>query len=145
MGDLKPGSVPATATHFDAIVVGSGISGGWAAKELTEAGLRTLVLERGRNVEHIKDYPTAQLHPWQLPHGNRATQQDLADYHVQKDLYLFGQDSKHFFVKDVDHPYNQVRDFRWFRGYHVRGGRSGRSARASRTVTCRSARRSRRH
>ena len=64
---MTTGAVPATATHFDAIVVGSGISGGWAAKELTEAGLRTLVLERGRNVEHVKDYPTAQLHPWQLP------------------------------------------------------------------------------
>jgi choline dehydrogenase-like flavoprotein len=119
VGDLTS----ATATHYDAIVVGSGISGGWAAKELTEAGLRTLVLERGRNVEHIKDYPTARLHPWELPHGNRPTQQDLADYHVQKDLYLFAQDSKHFFVKDVDHPYNPVRDFRWFRGYQV-GGRS---------------------
>jgi glucoside 3-dehydrogenase (cytochrome c) catalytic subunit len=110
-------------TDFDAIVVGSGISGGWAAKELTEAGLRTLVLERGRMVEHVKDYPTATLDPWQLPHGNRPTQQDLADYPVQKDLYLFGQDSKHFLVKDVDHPYNAVKEFRWYRGYQV-GGRS---------------------
>ena len=110
-------------TDFDAIVVGSGISGGWAAKELTEAGLRTLVLERGRNVEHVKDYPTAMLDPWQLPHGNRPTQKDLEDYPIQKDLYLFGQDSKHFLVKDVDHPYNAVKDFRWFRGYQV-GGRS---------------------
>lgn len=108
---------------YDAIVVGSGISGGWAAKELTEAGLRTLVLERGRNVEHVKDYPTAMLAPWELPHGNKPTQQDLADYHVQKDLYLFGQDSKHFLVKDVEHPYNPVQEFRWFRGYQV-GGRS---------------------
>jgi len=110
-------------TDFDAIVVGSGISGGWAAKELTEAGLRTLVLERGRNVEHVKDYPTATLDPWQLPHGNRPTQQDLQEYSVQKDLYLFGQDSKHFLVKDTDHPYNAVKEFRWFRGYQV-GGRS---------------------
>ena len=110
-------------TDFDAIVVGSGISGGWAAKELTEAGLRTLVLERGRNVEHVKDYPTATLDPWQLPHGNRPTLKDLEEYHVQKDLYLFGQDSKHFLVKDTDHPYNAVKDFRWFRGYQV-GGRS---------------------
>ncbi len=110
-------------TDFDAIVVGSGISGGWAAKELTEAGLQTLVLERGRMVEHVKDYPTANLDPWQLPHGNRPTHQDLADYPVQKDLYLFGQDSKHFLVKDVDHPYNAVKEFRWYRGYQV-GGRS---------------------
>jgi choline dehydrogenase-like flavoprotein len=110
-------------TDFDAIVVGSGISGGWAAKELTEAGLRTLVLERGRNVEHVKDYPTAMLNPWQLPHGNRPTIEDLEQYYVQKGLYLFGQDSKHFLVKDTDHPYNAVKDFRWFRGYQV-GGRS---------------------
>jgi choline dehydrogenase-like flavoprotein len=110
-------------TDFDAIVVGSGISGGWAAKELTGAGLRTLVLERGRNVEHVKDYPTAMLDLWQLPHGNRPTIEDLEEYHVQKDLYLFGQDSKHFLVKDTDHPYNAVKDFRWFRGYQV-GGRS---------------------
>jgi len=110
-------------TEFDAIVVGSGISGGWAAKELTEAGLRTLVLERGRNVEHVKDYTTATLDPWQLPHGNRPTVKDLEEYHVQKDLYIFGQDSKHFVVKDTEHPYNAVKDFRWYRGYQV-GGRS---------------------
>ena len=110
-------------TDFDAIVVGSGISGGWAAKELTEAGLRTLVLERGRMVEHVKDYTTASLAPWELPHGNKPTQQDLADYPVQSNLYLFGQDSKHFLVKDVDHPYNAVKEFRWYRGYQV-GGRS---------------------
>src|SRR3954464_6073986 len=91
---------------YDAIVIGSGISGGWAAKELTEAGLKTLVLERGRNVEHIKDYTTATLDPWQLPHGNRATVKDREEYYVQSNLYLFGQDSKHFLVKDVDHPYN---------------------------------------
>ena len=104
-------------TTFDAIVVGSGMSGGWAAKELCEAGLKTLVLERGRNVEHVKDYPTAMLDPWQLPNGNRATQQDLLDYPVQSTLYLFGQDMKHFLVKDVDHPYNAVKDFRWYRDH----------------------------
>jgi choline dehydrogenase-like flavoprotein len=108
---------------YDAIVVGSGISGGWAAKVLTEGGLRTLVLERGRPVEHVKDYPTATLAPWELPHGNRGTAQDLADQPIQSKLYLYGQDSKHFLVKDVDHPYTQVKPFQWFRGYHV-GGRS---------------------
>ena len=114
----------AQASHtYDAIVVGSGISGGWAAKVLTEGGLRTLVLERGRPVEHVKDYPTANLAPWELPHGNRATAQDVADSPIQSKLYLYGQDSKHFLVKDVEHPYNQVKPFQWFRGYHV-GGRS---------------------
>ena len=108
---------------YDAIVVGSGMTGGWAAKELTEAGLRTLVLERGRQVEHVKDYDTAGLDPWELPYGNRATEQDVADYPVQHQLYLFGQDVKHFLVKDVDHPYVPVKPFRWFRGYQV-GGRS---------------------
>ena len=68
----------AQASHtYDAIVVGSGISGGWAAKMLTEGGLRTLVLERGRPVEHVTDYPTANLAAWELPHGNRATAQDV--------------------------------------------------------------------
>ena len=111
-------------THtFDAIVVGSGISGGWAAKMLTEGGLKTLVLERGRPVEHVKDYPTATLAPWELPHGNRATTQDVASQPIQSTLYLYGQDSKHFLVKDVDHPYTQVKPFQWYRGYHV-GGRS---------------------
>jgi choline dehydrogenase-like flavoprotein len=91
---------------YDAIVVGSGMTGGWAAKELTEAGLRTLVLERGGPVAHVKDYPTARLDPWELPYGNLPTQQDLQDYPVQSHLsFLFGQDVKHFLVKDVDHPY----------------------------------------
>jgi choline dehydrogenase-like flavoprotein len=108
---------------FDAVVVGSGLSGGWAAKELTEKGLKTLVLERGRNVRHVQDYPTANLAPWELPHGNKATQQDLEDYPIQGTLYLFGQDSKHFLVKDKEHLYNQVKPFKWFRGYQV-GGRS---------------------
>ena len=111
--DLAPGpahlgramTTRAQASHtYDAIVVGSGISGGWAAKMLTEGGLRTLVLERGRHVEHVKDYPTANLAPWELPHGNRATAQDVADSPVQSKLYLYGQDSKHFLVKDVEHP-----------------------------------------
>jgi choline dehydrogenase-like flavoprotein len=109
---------------YDAIVVGSGMTGGWAAKELTEAGLRTLVLERGGPVEHVKDYPTARLDPWDLPYGNLPTQQDLQDYPVQSHLsFLFGQDVKHFLVKDVEHPYEQVKPFHWFRGYQV-GGRS---------------------
>jgi choline dehydrogenase-like flavoprotein len=124
VGYVMSSTTPGKAEHtFDAIVIGSGITGGWAAKELTEAGLRTLVLERGRNVEHVKDYETAGLAPWELPYGNKPTAQDLEDYPVQKDLYLFGQDSKHFLVKDKDHPYNPVKDFRWFRGYQV-GGRS---------------------
>lgn len=108
---------------YDAIVVGSGISGGWAAKELTEKGLKTLLLERGRDVKHVTDYPTANLDPWELPNRNLLTQQDLHDYPIQSKTYHFGQDNKHFFVNDNDHHYQQVKPFQWNRGYHV-GGRS---------------------
>lgn len=111
------------SNQFDAIVVGSGMSGGWAAKELTEKGFKTLVLERGRDVRHITDYATALLDPWQLPYHNRVTPQDRADQPVQSGLYLYDQATKQFFVKDVEHPYAQDKPFTWFRGYHV-GGRS---------------------
>jgi choline dehydrogenase-like flavoprotein len=106
---------------FDAIVVGSGISGGWAAKELCEKGLKTLVLERGRQVEHIKDYTTAFLHPWQFPHRLNNTEQDKAEDPIQSSAYT--EASKHFFVSDQEHPYIQKDPFNWVRGYQV-GGRS---------------------
>lgn len=108
---------------YDAIVIGSGISGGWAAKELTEKGLKTLVLERGRMVEHVKDYPTATLNSWQMLHRGSisATDQKLAP--IQSRVYNYHDASKHFFVQDVDHPYQQTKPFDWIRGYHV-GGRS---------------------
>ena len=108
---------------YDAIVVGSGMSGGWAAKELCEKGLKTLVLERGRDVRHIKDYPTATKDPWELPHRNMLTEEDLENYPIQSKVYHFGEDSKHFFVKDTEHVYEQVKPFQWNRGYQV-GGRS---------------------
>lgn len=113
-------------THtFDAIVVGSGISGGWAAKELCEKGLKTLVLERGRDVKHVADYPTAMKHPWELDHGNRATAEDREKSPIQSSVYAYTQASKHFFVNDKENPYNNPEDapFLWIRGYHV-GGRS---------------------
>ena len=108
---------------YDAIVVGSGISGGWAAKELCERGLKTILLERGRDVKHGQDYPTANLDPWQLPNRNILSQEDLATYPIQKTVYHFGQDDKHFFVKDSEHPYQQVKPFWWIRGNQV-GGKS---------------------
>ena len=111
------------ATTFDAIVIGSGISGGWAAKELCEQGLTTLVLERGRSVEHIKDYPTANLAPWELPHRG-ATPRALTDANpLISRAAGYGEDTAHFFVKDADHPYVQERPFDWVRGYQV-GGKS---------------------
>lgn len=108
---------------YDAIVVGTGVSGGWAAKELTEKGLKTLVLDRGRNVTHVTDYPTMLKTPWELPHGDRLTLEDKKFYPVQSRTGWITQSNKHWFVKDVEHPYDEKRPFDWIRGYHV-GGRS---------------------
>ncbi len=109
--------------EYDAIVVGSGISGGWAAKELTEKGLRVLMLERGRNIEHIKDYPNARKAPWEYPHRGGRTQQMISDYPVLKRDYPLNEKNLDYWVKDSESPYTETRRFDWFRGYHV-GGRS---------------------
>jgi len=108
---------------YDAIVVGTGISGGWAAKELTEKGLKTLVLERGRAVKHVVDYPTMTKDPWQLPHANKLTHEELKLYPVQSRTNWVNQANKHWWVKDEEHPYTEVKPFDWIRGYHE-GGRS---------------------
>lgn len=108
---------------FDAIVIGSGMSGGWAAKELCEKGLKTLVLERGRNVEHIKDYPTAMKSPWELPHRNTLTLQEQTDNPIAASCYAYSPATAHFFVKDKEHPYIQEKPFHWIRGYQT-GGKS---------------------
>jgi choline dehydrogenase-like flavoprotein len=113
----------AATNTFDAIVVGSGMSGGWAAKELCEKGLKTLVLERGRNLRHVTDYTTALKDPWQLPHNNRPTNADRAAQPVQSTIYLYDQSTKGMFVDDNKYPYEQAQPFNWYRGYHV-GGRS---------------------
>ena len=85
---------------YDAIVVGSGISGGWAAKELCEKGLKTIVLERGRNVEHIKDYTTATKKPWELEYRGRDTMEVKDNYHIQSSCYEFYEATQHFWVND---------------------------------------------
>ena len=108
---------------FDAIVIGSGISGGWAAKELCEHGLKTLVLERGRNVVHNKDYPTATMNPWDFPHRTEMTRKFVDENPLITQAAGFGEDTAHFFIKDKDHPYVQEKPFEWIRGYQV-GGKS---------------------
>jgi choline dehydrogenase-like flavoprotein len=108
---------------FDAIVVGSGISGGWAAKVLCEKGLKTLVLERGRDVQHLKDYPTATKNPWDFPHRGRMPFKIASGNPVVSRCYAYGEATDHFFVKDTEHPYIQEKPFDWIRGYQV-GGKS---------------------
>lgn len=113
-----------SSIQYDAIVVGSGISGGWAAKELTEKGLKVLLLERGRDIEHIKDYVTANKESWEFPHrGIMPTQQMLQDYPVLKRDYPLNETVLDLWVKDKESPYTETKPFSWFRGYHV-GGRS---------------------
>ncbi len=108
---------------YDAIVIGSGISGGWAAKELTEKGLKVLMLERGRNIEHVKDYVNANKEAWEFPHRGARTEQMIKDYPVLKRDYPLNETVLDYWVKDKESPYTEVKRFDWFRGYHV-GGRS---------------------
>ena len=109
--------------QYDAIVIGSGISGGWAAKELCEKGLKTLVLERGKDVVHLKDYPTATKQPWEFPHRKEKTLAMRKDNPVVDRCYAYDETTEHFFVKDKEHPYVQEKPFDWIRGYQV-GGKS---------------------
>lgn len=111
------------SASYDAIVVGSGISGGWAAKELTEKGLRVLLLERGRNVEHIKDYVNALKAPWEYLHRGRRTHAMEEAYPVLKRDYALNEKNLAFWVNDTESPYTEVKRFDWYRGYQV-GGRS---------------------
>lgn len=108
---------------YDAIVIGSGISGGWAAKELTEKGLKTLVLERGENIEHITGYDTATMNPWEFVHRGRLTNEMKATHPVQKRDYPYSEFNQKLWVNDLDCPYTETKRFDWFRGFHV-GGKS---------------------
>jgi choline dehydrogenase-like flavoprotein len=108
---------------FDAIVVGSGISGGWSAKELTGRGLKTLLLERGPKLDHIVDYPTTLMQPWEFSHLGEVTQKLKDENPIASQCYAFAEDTEHFFLKDKIHPYIQDKPFSWIRGYQV-GGKS---------------------
>jgi choline dehydrogenase-like flavoprotein len=114
----------ATAQNtYDAIVIGSGISGGWAAKELTEKGLKVLLLERGRNIEHIKDYTTAMKKPWEFEHRGRLTEEQKRTHPVQMRDYPYQEFNESFWVNDLECPYTEIKRFDWYRGFHV-GGKS---------------------
>ncbi|MEP1490336.1 MAG: GMC family oxidoreductase [Algibacter sp.] len=117
------------STHpetYDAIVIGTGISGGWATKELCENGLKTLVLDRGRNVKHIEDYPTMHMDAWDFEHRGAQSEATQKNQPIQSKLWggtLTGPATRHWFVDDLKHPYNETKEYLWLRGYHV-GGRS---------------------
>jgi choline dehydrogenase-like flavoprotein len=108
---------------YDAIVVGSGISGGWAAKELAEKGLKVLLLERGENIEHIKGYESANKAPWEFPHRGGKTQEMVKEYPVLNRDYPLNEMNLNYWTNEKDCPYTETKRFDWFRGYHV-GGRS---------------------
>ncbi len=121
MGDIDKGTLKDRT--FDAIVIGSGMSGGWAAKEFTEKGFKTLVLERGRDVKHIKDYPTANKFPYEFEHRGELPLTIKNANPIINRCYAFNEEAAHFFVKDAEHPYVQDKPFDWIRGYQV-GGKS---------------------
>jgi choline dehydrogenase-like flavoprotein len=108
---------------YDAIVIGSGISGGWAAKELCEKGLKTIMLERGRDIVHVKDYVNANKEAWNYPHRGRRTQEIIKNYPVLKRDYPLNETNLDYWVDDRESPYTEIKRFDWFRGYHM-GGRS---------------------
>ncbi|MCC6283586.1 MAG: GMC family oxidoreductase [Saprospiraceae bacterium] len=108
---------------YDAIVVGSGISGGWAAKEFCEKGFKTLVLERGRMVRHVTDYPTMNHEHWDFEHRGRLTYEDNRKYHIQARSGFINEANKHFHINDIENPYTEIKRFDWIRGDQV-GGRS---------------------
>ncbi|MDX2189765.1 MAG: GMC family oxidoreductase [Bacteroidota bacterium] len=110
-------------TKFDAIVVGSGISGGWAAKELTEKGLKVLLLDRGRNIEHIKDYETALRHPWEFKYRGKVSQKQKKEHPYTTRDYPFSEQNETFWFNDNDAPYTETKPFDWFRSGVV-GGKS---------------------
>jgi len=109
--------------EYDVIVIGAGMTGGWAAKEFCEKGYKTLVLERGRDVKHIADYPTTNMKPWEFKYRGNLTREQKENNPIVGKCYAFREDSSHFFVKDKEHPYVQEKPFDWIKGYQV-GGRS---------------------
>jgi choline dehydrogenase-like flavoprotein len=108
---------------FDVIVIGSGMSGGWAAKEFTENGFKTLVIERGREVKHNVNYPTTNMNPWEFKHRGNLTEDIKKENPIASKCYVFREDAEHFVSKDKEHPYVQEKPFDWIKGYQT-GGKS---------------------
>jgi choline dehydrogenase-like flavoprotein len=108
---------------YDAIVIGSGISGGWAAKELTERGLKTIMLERGRNFEHIKDYKTANNNPWDFEHRGSTPLEKKKRHPILARAWGLNEGNENYWADDVDAPYTEIKPFNWWRSYQL-GGRS---------------------
>lgn len=121
MADLNIRST--NRNSFGAIVIGSGMSGGYAAKELCEKGVKTLVLERGRSVVHNRNYPTTNMMPWEFKHRGEIPEDIRRENPIVSRCYAFKEDAAHFFVKDSEHPYIQEKPFDWIRGYQT-GGKS---------------------
>ncbi len=109
--------------EFQAIVIGAGMSGSWVAKELCDNGIKTLLLDRGPNVKHLQDYPTASTYPWEYPHRGAVSQEDLEANPIVSKCYAYKEGATHFFVKDDVQPYVQSKPFDWIKGYQV-GGKS---------------------
>jgi len=109
--------------NFQAIVIGAGMSGSWVAKELCDAGVKTLLLDRGPEVVHVRDYPTTTLNPWEFERGGKVTAAEKAANPILSRCYAYGEESEHFFVKDAEQPYVQEKPFDWIKGYQV-GGKS---------------------
>lgn len=118
MSDLSIDSI--RKRSYDAIVIGSGASGGWAAKELCDKGLKTLILERGRDVKHIQDYPTAGKAPWQFEYRGTVPLEKRKDHQFAR---FMREETMHWAIKDDEQPFVEEKPFRWVRGYHV-GGKS---------------------
>ncbi len=108
---------------YQAIVIGGGMSGSWVAKELCDRGIQTLLLERGPEVNHLEHYPTASKHPLQFEHRGRISDEEKEENPIVSKCYNYYEGSKHFFVKDKEHPYVQKKPFSWIRGYQI-GGKS---------------------
>ena len=121
MAELNTNDI--NTNRYDAIVIGSGMSGGWAAKEFAENGLKTLVIERGDEVKHNIDYPTTNMNPWEFKHKGTIPEDVKRENPIASKCYVFREDAEHFVVKDKEHPYVQEKPFDWIKGYQT-GGRS---------------------